>query len=81
MSIVPICGTCVSKEHCAVAGCNHYEKRLKLTNAEIIRSLTDEELRNFLYAFAITKDCLHESCKSFDCRSCILEWLKQETEI
>ena len=54
--------------------------RPKQTNADIIRSLTDEELRNFLYAIAIKEDCLHESCKSSDCRTCILEWLKQEVE-
>ena len=64
--IVPICGTCVNKEHCAVAGCNRYEKQLKQTNADRIRNMTDEELAEFL-----EKHCYQYGW---------LEWLKQGTD-
>ena len=81
--IVPIFGTCVFKEHCAVAGCSRYEKRLKLTNAERIRNMTDEELAEFIaiqhteccYCKIVT-DCFEQN--DGDCSKAWLEWLKQE---
>ena len=69
--IVPICGTCVFKEHCAVAGCSHYEKRLKQTNADRIRNMTDEEL-----AVQITRWTWGRPSGNPECGW--LEWLKQE---
>ena len=76
--IVPICGTCVSKDHCAVAGCNRYEKRLKLTNAERIRNMTDEELAILLGEISASnygsKDYEKDQTEYFR------EWLKQEVD-
>ena len=87
-TIVPICGTCVSKEHCAVAKCSHYEKRLKLTNADRIRNMSDEELAKFLQEDVFYEPwcpddvvCLFgEGCQltDKDCGKCVLKWLKQE---
>ncbi len=47
-----------------------------MTNADRIRSMTDEELAEWLYERSdcvVTLDCLDDSCDE-----CILKWLKEE---
>lgn len=53
----------------------------KRTNADRIRSMTDEELATKLYLFT----CVHVfdsevNCKRIGCKKCWLNWLKQEAE-
>ena len=50
----------------------------KKTNADRIRSMTDEELAGWLRDFG---DCdgLNRRCKGFwKCKECWLDWLKEE---
>ena len=85
--IVPICGTCVNKEHCAVAGCNRYEKQLKQTNADRVRNMTDEGMfdlftedmdgERFFYCPAC-RGKTEEECFASNCADCFMAWLKQE---
>lgn len=62
--------------------CEYYES---LTNADRIRSMTDEELAEFIYEFNFKIDC--RTCKepvdeegdcSGNCENEILRWLKSE---
>lgn len=52
------------------------------TNADRIRSMTDEELAEFLFrTFGKAAWCLDNDCTSEEsCIPCWLEWLKQESE-
>ena len=47
----------------------------KQTNADRIRTMTDEELVDIIC-------CQYKECKDLDaeCNKCLLEWLKQEVE-
>ena len=61
--------------------CMGYEQK-KLTNADCIRAMTDEELAEFI-ANGIPLDVCHDKCGGdvkYQCSDCILEWLKQECE-
>lgn len=73
--------TCVeSKPHedNTVIDCDNYAP---ITNADRIRSMTDEELAEVLFGSCIehmgVEECSHpeEACKS-----CVLDWLKAESE-
>lgn len=47
------------------------------TNADRIRSMTDEELAEWIY----TDGCCQEGkCSNVGCKECWLEWLKQESK-
>lgn len=50
-----------------------------MTNADRIRSMTDEELADLLSGENIYPWCLKEPC-SEECRECILSWLKEEVK-
>lgn len=52
------------------------------TNADRIRSMTDEELAEFMFrTFGKAAWCLDNNCSPEEsCVSCWLEWLKQESE-
>ena len=58
--------------------CEHYAP---ITNADRIRSMTDEELAEVLFGSCIehmgVEECSHpeEACKS-----CVLDWLRAESE-
>lgn len=60
---------------------NGYVARRTQTNADRIRSMTDEELAEVLFGSCIVhmgvEECSHpeEACKS-----CVLGWLKAESE-
>lgn len=61
------------------ATCPHRQK--KQTNADRIRSMTDEELANWLEQFASCELCpaIRERCGYGDgCINAWLDWLKQE---
>ena len=66
---------------CAAQGWNCPNQRKKQTNADRIRSMTDEELAEVLFGSCIehmgVEECSHpeEACKS-----CVLDWLKAESE-
>ena len=49
------------------------------TNADRIRSMTDEELADLLSGENIYPWCLKEPCPE-ECRKCILSWLKEEAK-
>ena len=49
------------------------------TNADRIRSKTDEELADLLSGENIYPWCLKEPCPE-ECRECILSWLKEEVK-
>ena len=59
------------------------EKRNKQTNADRIRSMTDEELAEF---FANKSPCdyycnyIKKCCSEISCKQGILEWLQSEAE-
>ena len=64
--------------------CRDMSERLKkyeyhFTNADRIRSMTDEELADLLSGENIYPWCLKEPCPE-ECRECILSWLKEEEE-
>ena len=62
---------------------NCFEPR-EMTNADRIRSMSDEKLANFIPDWRHTKACKcneHEfiGCDN-QCEKCVLEWLKQPAE-
>ena len=64
------------------AMCSRYRQR-KMTNADRIRSMTDEELEDFLDRWGLGDiDYSKTFCSlcdgQFDCHECRLDWLKQE---
>lgn len=70
-------------------GCkqNAVDKYVKMTNADKIRNMTDEELAEFLDVMVVDGlDCVlglpcdycMEKC---ECESCIKEWLERECDV
>lgn len=64
--------------------CEHYAP---MTNADRIRSMTDEELAEVLFGSCLecmgVEECSYHvgSLKDIpDCKSCILDWLRAESE-
>lgn len=60
-------------------------KQNKVTNADRIRSMSDEEMEDFLDRWALGDiDYSKTFCSlcdgQFDCHECRLDWLKQEDE-
>lgn len=60
-------------------------RRCLFTNADRIRSMTDEELAGWIDT--VFGDCewcypekIGDDCETRDCKLCILDWLKQEVE-
>lgn len=52
-----------------------------MTNADRIRSMTDEELRDFWHRYMGGCPKPWEECKFEDsCSECVLSWLKQEVK-
>lgn len=73
-----ICGICKYEKECHVAHddfCMNYERR-PLTNADRIRSMTDEELAEFIVEIELKADCLGGTFGD----EYWVEWLKQETK-
>lgn len=75
------CRKCTKFETCAVEeDCFAYTEK-QITNADRIRSMTDEELAEFI-AGGIPSAVCKGMCVdgSYPCNLCVLEWLKQECE-
>ena len=56
--------------HCTFATCEHWKSRKEKTNGDRIRSMTDEELAEFIYKL--------DNCE--DSINWWIDWLKQEVE-
>lgn len=89
--ICPFCGKRVDKfimYRGDIVGCRYCGIHTKQTNADRIRSMSDEELAEwflrdpFIGSFAFcppgTKD--GEDCPTSPCELCWLEWLREEVE-
>lgn len=64
-----------------------HNNKLKMTNADRIRSMTDDELAETLFGSCIERMGVEECSRHVetlkgipDCKSCILDWLKAESE-
>ena len=86
-----ICLKCMHKQYCAtgihqprafstITGCSKYEERNPFTNADRIRSMSDEELAMFIRDTALVDGvfCPYEKCKRKNCGECLLDWLREE---
>lgn len=74
---------------CKTAGendvaCEDFERKPKLTNADRIRQMTDEELAEMLLLstcyFGCNKCKYHGKCKDKSCTEAAIGWLKQEAD-
>ena len=86
-----LCETCAHKEFCGedaniiqLVKCEVYAVQAGIlkstaTNADRIRSMTDEELADLLSGENIYPWCLKEPCPE-ECHGCILSWLKEEVK-
>ena len=50
-----------------------------MTNADKIRSMTDEELAEVMFGCPVAESCPHWNDK-IECQQCILEWLQSEVK-
>ncbi|MCB6351158.1 hypothetical protein [[Clostridium] symbiosum] len=76
--------------HCSRAYTDEYARKEKQTNAERIRSMTDEELMEFLKKIEVGdidySVTFCDLCKDggnalgLDCDECLLHWLQSECE-
>lgn len=83
---VKCCNTCYSKQetcevlHFCGVDCGAYQPRYT-TNADRIRSMTDEELAEFIGGLGACISNDDEYCYKFkNCNDCRLAWLKSEVE-
>ena len=63
--------------------CPNFKEPMPLTNADRIRSMTDEELAELWWERVDCGECpVHKECKltGQDCKRLALDWLKQEVE-
>lgn len=80
------CDSCVKKNDCIGYGktpcCGAYVSEKKPTNADRIRSMSDEELADFVGTyFSCEYNCaaMTDNCDQ-NCGKVILEWLQSEAE-
>ena len=80
-----LCLTC-RNEYCCVetdlrkirSECEYYRP---ITNADRIRSMTDEELADYFSELSCFPGANRDICKvAANCMDCWLDWLKQEAE-
>ena len=75
---IPYCqnkgGNFIEPKDCE--NCEHYHSKYKKTNANHIRSMTDEELAEFLTEYHCVYKAPH--CMETNCTQCWLNWLKKE---
>lgn len=82
----PTNSICDSYPDCV--GCSYSDsfKQPKKTNADSIRTMTDEELADWISnqgvdcAYCRIESLCYEECKCADCDKAWLKWLKQEAE-
>lgn len=72
---------------CKTAGenevaCEDFERKPKLTNADRIRKMTDEELADWITdGHDLCDLCQFSTCRpEFECEKGVLEWLKKEAD-
>lgn len=65
-----ICKSCMYLRHCnmhipstIITGCSRYEEKVPITNADRIRSMSDEELAEALYMGCGDRDRNSHTCK------------------
>ena len=58
--------------------------RQKMTHADVIRNMTDEELADILFDDCTIKmgleTCKYLDCDGHDCKKCVFEWLQAEVK-
>ena len=76
------CKNCANMDNEYCFACNDGNQFKPMTNADRIRSMTDEELAEFLFhAWNNASWCSAKDCPDEDsCLPCWLDWLKQECE-
>jgi len=81
------CGTCAADaDFMEGSECDKFNQAVlskPMTNADRIRAMSDEEMVDFYHSFNICDIRGNDECKFMflaDCRSCVLEWLKQPAE-
>lgn len=83
------CGTCaIQRQKPICNSCMNYHFYRPMTNAQKIRSMTDEELAEFLMKvnLAYAEPCMtgQEDCKhpneNLSCMKCFLEYLKRNVK-
>lgn len=70
-------------------GCTSGEPdRRVATNADRIRSMTDEELADILFSHCVEhigtgrcRSAIRNFTDRYDCNKCVLEWLRSESEV
>ena len=73
-------------EPCAHCSSNCIDKYQRKTNADSIRSMSDEELAEFLNKFEFCNGYAKGYCNATNCKECAgnnddtLEWLQSESE-
>lgn len=66
--------------------CKVYEPKKKKNNADCIRTMSDDELAEFLEQIVsgnrdvIGIKCGNSKCESWKCTECIYKWLQSEVE-
>ena len=81
MNVTELCVNCKKNNSCTMCWrtsnkkCPHF---IQKTNADRIRSMSDEELAKKLqYMCPVVADCIK---MSGDCKACWLDWLQQPSE-
>ena len=81
------CGKCkIQRGHPICNSCRKFNKFIPMTNADRIRSMSDEELAEFLEQIVsgnrnvIGINCGNSKCESWKCTECISMWLQSEAE-
>ena len=85
------CGKKIVGSTAILTRCSSYEEKATVTNADRIRSMTDEELAEWYYRDTATEaytqppwcipvgmPCKHIDMDEPDCKDCLTSWLKQE---
>lgn len=78
------CGTCVYQRKKPICNsCLRFQLYRPMTNAERIRSMSDEELAEFISKyFSCEYECAaRDKCGSdWDCKRATIDWLQSEVE-
>lgn len=78
---------CVKHSNLAIKrkSCPKAKVEKQLTNADRIRSMSDEELAKFIPDWSYTGACkcgeqIYTDCNN-ECEKCVIEWLQQPAEV
>ena len=78
-----------SDEHCRGCKQNAVDKYIRITNADRIRSMSDEELADYIFGVSVhekpcvlcSDDCDFCELTDEECKNRTLEWLQSEVEV